>query len=236
MSEFNFSAILNEVMEGKTSMYSASVSGAVFAFIDKYKDLIEESKKVRRMLVSNFIGEENPHILPAKFEKILVGQGYSITDWEPIPMTLKKEKISRGSSVKITDGELKGRTGRVISIQHERRIIPIIEVLLISRDKEGNKRRVVKEFREHELDIIEAHKWGKKQGRDYSKEKDYNSSPERIKYRTALNRENRKRGTYGSGDGKDLHHAGNGEFKQEDSSKNKGRREKSRKKGSKRSK
>ena len=78
---------------------------------------------------------------------------------------------------------------------------------------------------------LEERKWGKAQGRDYSKEKTYNNSPERRKYRAELNRENRKRGDYGNGDGKDLHHAGKGEFRKEPSSVNKGRKEKSRKKG-----
>ena len=80
-------------------------------------------------------------------------------------------------------------------------------------------------------DAIDEQKWGKAQGRDYSKEKKYNSSPERKKYRAELNKENRKRGDDGNGDGKDLHHAGGGKFKKEDSSVNKGRKEKSRTKG-----
>ena len=79
--------------------------------------------------------------------------------------------------------------------------------------------------------LVEAHKWNKSNGRDYSKEKAYNSSPERKKYRAKLNKANRDRGDYGNSDGKDLHHAGNGTFKKEPSSKNKGRKEKSRKKG-----
>tara|TARA_Y100001963_G_scaffold94899_1_gene130603 strand:+ start:933 stop:1451 length:519 start_codon:yes stop_codon:yes gene_type:complete len=52
-------------------------------------------------------------------------------------------------------------------------------------------------------------------------------------YRAKLNAENRKRGTYGNGDGKDLSHKDGG-FVQEDESINRGRKEKSRLKGSKR--
>tara|TARA_Y100000310_G_scaffold335588_1_gene417973 strand:+ start:743 stop:1135 length:393 start_codon:yes stop_codon:yes gene_type:complete len=79
--------------------------------------------------------------------------------------------------------------------------------------------------------LVETHKWNKSNGRDYSKEKAYNSSPKRKKYRAELNKANRDRDTYGNGDGKDLHHAADGTLKQEPSSKNKGRKEKSRKKG-----
>ena len=79
--------------------------------------------------------------------------------------------------------------------------------------------------------LVEAHKWNKSNGRDYSKEKAYNSSPARKKYRAKLNKANRDRGTYGNSDGKDLHHAKGGKLVQEPSSKNKGRKEKSRKKG-----
>mgnify|MGYP003633478231 FL=1 len=79
--------------------------------------------------------------------------------------------------------------------------------------------------------LVEAHKWNKSNGRDYSKEKDYNSSPKRKKYRAELNKANRDRGDYGNQDGQDLHHASDGTLKKEPSSKNKGRKEKSRKKG-----
>ncbi len=46
----------------------------------------------------------------------------------------------------------------------------------------------------------------KKTGRDYSKEKEYQSSPERKKYRAFLNKMNRKAGKYGNGDGMDYDH------------------------------
>lgn len=49
-------------------------------------------------------------------------------------------------------------------------------------------------------------------GRDYSKEKAYQSSPERKKYRAELNRANRKAGTYGkmTAMGKDRSHTKDG--------------------------
>ena len=51
-------------------------------------------------------------------------------------------------------------------------------------------------------------------GRDYSKEKEYQSSEERKKYRAELNRESRKRGVYGklTKKGQDLSHTKDGKL------------------------
>ena len=69
--------------------------------------------------------------------------------------------------------------------------------------------------------------------RDYKKEyKKFQSSPERIKYRADLVKYNRDKGTYGNGDGKDASHKDGKIVGFEKESKNKGRREKSRLKGS----
>lgn len=71
--------------------------------------------------------------------------------------------------------------------------------------------------------------------RDYKREyKKFQSSKKMKKYRAELNKYNRKRGTYGNGDGKDASHK-NGKISGfEAQSKNRARREKSRLKGSKR--
>lgn len=71
--------------------------------------------------------------------------------------------------------------------------------------------------------------------RDYKKEYEkYQSSDKMKKYRAQLNKYNRDKGTYGNGDKKDASHK-NGKIKGfEDESKNRGRAEKSRLKGSKR--
>ncbi len=89
----------------------------------------------------------------------------------------------------------------------------------------------LRELLDEILSQIEERKWGKAQGRDYSKEKKYNNSPERIKYRSELNKYNRDKKTYGNGDGKDASHKGGKIVGFEKSSKNKGRKEKSRLKG-----
>ena len=65
--------------------------------------------------------------------------------------------------------------------------------------------------------------------RDYKAEyKKFQSSPEKIKYRSELNKYNREKGTYGNGDGKDASHKNGKIVGFEDESINRGRREKSR--------
>ena len=57
-----------------------------------------------------------------------------------------------------------------------------------------------------------------------SYQKKYDASKMQIKKRTALNKENRKRGTYGNGDGKDVSHKKNGKTFLEAASKNRARK------------
>ena len=71
--------------------------------------------------------------------------------------------------------------------------------------------------------------------RDYKDEyKKFQSSEKMRKYRAELNRYNRKKGTYGNGDGKDASHKNGKIVGMEDQSVNRGRAEKSRLIGSKR--
>ena len=79
------------------------------------------------------------------------------------------------------------------------------------------------------VDVIEAHKYSKKDGRDYDKERKFNDTPKARAYRAKLSKYNIDKSTYGNGDGNDASHK-DGRIKGfEPSSKNKGRREKSRK-------
>ena len=77
-----------------------------------------------------------------------------------------------------------------------------------------------------------AKKWEKKykkEDRDYKDEyKKFQSSKKAKKYRAELNKYNRKKGTYGNGDGKDASHNGGKIVGFEAQSKNRGRAEKSR--------
>ena len=62
-----------------------------------------------------------------------------------------------------------------------------------------------------------------------SYQKAYDSRELQIRKRTALNKENRKRGTYGNGDGKDVSHKKDGSTTLEKASKNRTRVGKARK-------
>jgi len=62
-----------------------------------------------------------------------------------------------------------------------------------------------------------------KKARDAKKRYDSEYQKDRVRYRTKLNKENRKRGTYGNGDGKDLSHTKTGGLVQEDQSTNRAR-------------
>jgi len=57
-----------------------------------------------------------------------------------------------------------------------------------------------------------------------SYQKKYDASKLQIAKRTKLNKENRKRGTYGNGDGKDVSHKKNGSTFLEKASKNRARK------------
>ena len=57
-----------------------------------------------------------------------------------------------------------------------------------------------------------------------SYQKKYDSSKLQIAKRSSLNKENRKRGTYGNGDGKDVSHKKNGKTFLEAASKNRARK------------
>jgi hypothetical protein len=60
-------------------------------------------------------------------------------------------------------------------------------------------------------------------GRDYSKEKAYQSSPKRRAYRAELNAEARERGIYGKRKSMDLSHTKSGKMVLENKSKNRAR-------------
>lgn len=51
----------------------------------------------------------------------------------------------------------------------------------------------------------------------------YHSTAKRRKYRSQLNKANRKAGTYGNGDGKDMSHTKSGKLVKESASKNRAR-------------
>ena len=84
-------------------------------------------------------------------------------------------------------------------------------------------------IREKIRDIIKQEIKSVKEERDYKEEyKKYGSSTKSKKYRAELNQYNRKKGTYGNGDGKDASHKGGKIVGFEKESTNRGRAEKSR--------
>jgi len=88
-----------------------------------------------------------------------------------------------------------------------------------------------KRMKEYINDIVkqEIVSLGEEKKRDYKKEyAKYGSSTKAKKYRAELNKYNRKKGTYGNGDGKDASHKGGKIVGFESQSKNRGRAEKSR--------
>lgn len=66
-------------------------------------------------------------------------------------------------------------------------------------------------------------KSNKATGRDYSYDKSYQKTPARKKYRAELNSANRKAGTYGNKDGKDMSHTKKGKMVKECQCKNRAR-------------
>ena len=60
-------------------------------------------------------------------------------------------------------------------------------------------------------------------GRDYSYDKEYQSTEEKKRYRVSLNKANREAGTYGNKDGKDMSHTKSGKLVKEPQSKNRAR-------------
>jgi hypothetical protein len=85
----------------------------------------------------------------------------------------------------------------------------------------ANKPKMAKKWEKEEKSVEED--------RDYKDEyKKFQSSDKAKKYRSELNQYNRKKGTYGNGDGKDASHKGGKIVGFESQSKNRGRAEKSR--------
>ena len=98
------------------------------------------------------------------------------------------------------------------------------------RMKEWIAKMVKEELSENDdSDIENQSQLSEKAKRDYKDEyKKFQSSPKAKKYRAELNKYNRKKGTYGNGDGKDASHKGGKIVGFEAQSKNRGRAEKSR--------
>ena len=136
---------------------------------------------------------------------------YAKTKHDDLPV--KKESLSKSQIKKMRD-EFK-KTGD----------LPPHLKKLVKGKKEFEKKFKVKNV------VIPGMEWMSKLGeeRDYKDEyKKFQSSTKSKKYRAELNKYNRKKGTYGNGDGKDASHKGGKIVGFESESKNRGRAEKSR--------
>jgi len=166
--------------------------------------------------------------------------GYSIDgegDDEPAgPHLIKKiKKEDFDASYKIIKMMMDGvKGGKYDALD----IIRGIETGALNRTHEGERpfmkmlwRKVRKEFRRYSKKgkLRKENEIGEAKERDYKDEyKKFQSSTKAKKYRAELNKYNRKKGTYGNGDGKDASHKGGKIVGFEAQSKNRGRREKSR--------
>ena len=138
----------------------------------------------------------------------------------------KKESVTEAKRIKIgqkvivkklpsyVSSKLKGKDGKIYAVGQDHYVVHIPPgpnyVVLLDKD-------------------IEVKESVKEADRDYKDEyKKFQSSTKSKKYRAELNKYNRKKGTYGNGDGKDASHKNGKIAGFESQSKNRGRAEKSR--------
>jgi hypothetical protein len=139
-------------------------------------------------------------------------------------INVNKTRAIAGRVIKTIFSELSKLGATRPSDQHR-----YLRAILRSLEQRGDK-IISREFKKMKLqDVTEAHKYSKADGRDYEREKKFNDTPKARAYRAKLNKYNRDKGTYANDDGKDASHKDGEIVGFEPSSKNKGRREKSRK-------
>ena len=172
---------------------------------------------------------------------------------------LKKQKMKLKFGIK--NIKLDPRKGKILSFDEEVELDEVYGTVKISGKQKkrliqheagevvfvGNKKQAEKNLKQVKKDGGDGYimqgvtiKVGEKvkavgEERDYKDEyKKFQSSTKSKKYRAELNKYNRKKGTYGNGDGKDASHKGGKIVGMEDENINRGRAEKSRLIGSKR--
>ena len=125
------------------------------------------------------------------------------------------------------------KKGNILSFESvEEEVDAHVKVMIKKGDSAKTIKKMHPEITDDELENL----MGKKEERDYKDEyKKFQSSTKSKKYRAELNKYNRAKGTYGNGDGKDASHKNGKIVGMEDESTNRGRAEKSRLVGSKRS-
>ena len=155
-----------------------------------------------------------------KLRRVIRQEIKSVNELKKMTPIQKIEKLAKANKYGEVDGmRLNGKTAKTImKVYNHPKIKPF------HRKLDG--------FRSDEIiDVLLnlTKVLGIKEERDYKAEyKKYGSSPKAKKYRAELNQYNRKKGTYGNGDGKDASHKGGKIMGFEKESTNRGRAEKSR--------
>jgi len=177
-------------------------------------------KMVREIMKEDFAGslkQEDRKEFDNTRKKQSEVLGYKLTGTPDVKTeiddaTVKEGKLSKSQIKKMRDKF--DKTGK---------LPPHLQKLADLMDKHKGVKDIVVPGLEWMADIKEAKK------RDYKAEyKKYGSSKKAKKYRAELNAYNRKKGTYGNGDGKDASHKGGKIAGFEKESVNRGRAEKSR--------
>ncbi len=192
----------------------------------KYVKFIQQDIKDAEKKLSNI--KEDFDAVPAKWSSKEAKQMMDV-DVKKMSMILGKASYK---IIKMMMDGVKG--GKYDALD----IIRGIETGALNRTHEGERpfmkmlwRKVRKEFRRYSKKgkLRKENEIGEAKERDYKDEyKKFQSSKKAKKYRAELNQYNRKKGTYGNGDGKDASHKGGKIVGFESQSKNRGRREKSR--------
>jgi len=185
------------------------------------RDLFKKLGKIQNdiyKLLNNYKSKAN---VPAISRSFMIG----------LQDQLKKDKMIESKTSDMMKAVRKGGTSGPwdIIISKNNKIVKRVSVKNL-KEIPAEMGDVKKAFPNHKIGI-EA-KSGKivyREGRDYKDEyKKFQSSTKAKKYRAELNKYNRKKGTYGNGDGKDASHKGGKIVGFESQSKNRGRAEKSR--------
>ena len=197
-------------------------------YTDIVGDIAKKLKVSKDKAIAALVKAQEKGINPLKWQSniaMLTTFASIVAEYDP---TIQKEFFTLGVS-KPTKRDIQdylNRLGSAVRLLSNKDIIRSIEqyfktIKNLKLDAAGRKVLSFEEFETEE--------------RDYKDEyKKFQSSEKMRKYRAELNRYNRKKGTYGNGDGKDASHKDGKIVGMEDQSINRGRAEKSRLIGSKR--
>ena len=149
-----------------------------------------------------------------------------------IGLPMKPEEYNQDWNTTIGDAGFRALTGQFTTpteegfIPYDERISPSYAMNAITnragelgldmdetlRDKRSGARIVASEPMEIAFQLLKDRQSPEAKRHKLEYDTKYESSPERVKYREGLNRERRRRGIYGAGDGKDVSHTEGGKL------------------------